>query len=97
MGYSKDRVNWTEEEHKAAEAADTLYELWKGQLSNGVGADDIAALPLSWVPASQLFQHLFSGERKDLARNLISLGVMLERDNDFLGVDDDGNGGGNAG
>lgn len=84
MGYNRDQVDWTEEEHIAAEAADKLYEAGHEAAKDGFQTKDLAALPGMFAPTRKLYSYLLTGDRSELARKFISLGVMLERDNDFI-------------
>lgn len=85
MGYDRLKVNWTDAEHSAAEAADELYEAGHEAAKDGFQTSDLAMLPGLFGPTRKLYSYLFGGDRSELAPKLIALGVMLERDNDLIG------------
>lgn len=85
MSYEPGKVNWTAEEHEAAENADRLYETVHAAAADGFQTTDLLGVTAAWKPSHDLYTYLFGGEKADLARKLIALGTMLERDNRFLG------------
>lgn len=91
MGYSEDKVNWDPAEHDAARNADRLYEIGAERLANGLDPGDVVAVPQAIGPATGLLGYLFGGgNRASMAKRFITVGVMLERDNDLLGADSGG-------
>lgn len=87
MGYDRNKVNWTEEEHGAAENADKIYETLKPALANGFQVTDLAVAAAVFQPSIKVWQHLVGGaeDKAAFGRKLIALGTMLERDNSLLG------------
>ncbi|MGH7165130.1 MAG: hypothetical protein ACREIS_06355 [Nitrospiraceae bacterium] len=87
MGYDKSKVDWTEAEHGAAENADKIYETLRPALADGLQAHDTAAGLAVAKPSYELWAYLVGNAegKADFGRKLIALGVMLERDNRFLG------------
>ena len=84
MAYSKEIVDFTEEEHVAAKALDEIYEA----LADGLDlAEDLSAI---FGPTVKLYNHLSKAESlAEFGDMFISLGVMLSRDNGFLNKDED--------
>ena len=85
MGFDRNKANWTEEELEAAEVADKIYEEVEPVLADGVQKSDVLVLAKILGPVMQLFRYLAGAGRKEFARRLIAIGVILERDNSLLG------------
>ena len=83
--YDKTKVDWKDEEHQAAENADQIYEVLHPALADGVQAGDLAVVAAIFKPSMEVWKFLAGGNKAEFARKLIALGVMLERDNEFLG------------
>lgn len=79
MAYSREKVDFTDAEHKAAEALDTIYEA----LADGVDVSvDLAAV---FGPTVELYKHLKdAGSIEKFADMLIDLAVAVKRDNGWL-------------
>ena len=75
--FDPSKVKWTDDEFKAAKAADAIYEL----LKDGFDMGDIASALPHLLP---LFVYLQSPNHYMFADKLIDLAVMLKRDNDWL-------------
>lgn len=84
MGYDRNKVNFKDEEHDAAQAADQIYEAAAAAAADGLSLDDLSVALGLLVPGKNLVAYLTGGSRADMAKRLIAVGVMLERDNDFL-------------
>ncbi len=85
MGFDRTKANWTEAELEAAEAADKIYEAVEPTLADGFQTTDFVVLGKILGPVMQLFKYLAGAGRKEFARRLIAIGVILERDNSLLG------------
>lgn len=87
MSYDPAKVNWTADEHKAAESADKIYETLRPALGDGIQAHDATAALAIAKPSYDLWAYLVGNTegKADFGRKLIALGTMLERDNSFLG------------
>lgn len=87
MGYDKSKVDWTAVEHSAAENADKIYETLKPTIADGIQITDAVAALAVAKPSYEIWAYLVgaSADKAEFGRRLISLGVMLERDNRFLG------------
>jgi hypothetical protein len=87
MGYDASKVNWTADEHAAAENADKIYETLRPALADGFQAHDTAAGLAVARPGYEVWAYLVGSakDKAEFARKLIALGVMLERDNHFIG------------
>lgn len=85
MGYDRAKVNWTEEEHAAAENADKVYEPVHKALEDGLDPDDALVAIQVFKPSMAVWSYLAAGDKAQFAKRLIALGTMLERDNDFIG------------
>lgn len=80
MGFDVSRVNLTEAELEAAEAADGLLE----ELSDGFEVQDIVS---SFGNIQTLFSFLFgdgTADRFDLGQKLLAIGFALVRDNQVI-------------
>ena len=79
------KVQFDSKELDAAKAADDMYEVIRDQLEDGFQvADLVPILTASVGPVATLFGYLKSDSPQEYADKLIALGVMLERDNDWL-------------
>lgn len=85
MGFDRNKANWTEEELEAAEVADQIYEAVEPTLADGFQKTDFFVIGKILGPIMQLFRYLAGAGRKQFARRLIAIGVILERDNELLG------------
>ena len=85
MGFDRNKANWSEEELQAAEAADKIYEAVAPAVAEGVQITDFAVVGAILGPIMALFRYLAGAGRKQFARRLIAIRVILERDNEFLG------------
>lgn len=85
MGFDRDKANWTEAELEAAEAADKIYEVVQPAVADGVQNKDFFLIGKILGPVMELFKFLAGAGRKEFARRLIAVGVILERDNSLLG------------
>ena len=85
MSFSRDKANWSEEELNAAEEADKIYEVVEPVLADGVQRTDFFVIGKILGPVMALFKYLAGAGRKEFARRLIAIGVILERDNSLLG------------
>lgn len=85
MGFDRNKANWSEEELQAAEAADKIYEAVAPAVADGVQVTDFAVVGAILAPIMALFRYLAGAGRKEFARRLIAIGVILERDNALLG------------
>jgi len=88
VAYSREKVNWKEEEHVAAENADKIYEAIHEAVENGLGPEDLAVVGIVFKPSMAVWGYLAAGSKAQFAKRLIALGTMLERDNDFIGAGD---------
>jgi len=84
MAFDENKVAWTLDEITTARAADALYELFDEALEDGVGFEDLTAIPAAVPHIMVLYGYLAEGTKVDYANKLIALGVMLLRDNEWL-------------
>ena len=84
MPYDRSKVNFSDAEHDAAQAADQIYESARKAAANGLDMNDLSVALSLLVPGKNLVAYLTSGSRVDFAKRFIAVGVMLERDNEFL-------------
>jgi len=84
MGFDRNKANWSEEELEAAEAADKIYEAVAPALADGIQPTDWTLVGAILGPVMALFRYLAGAGRKQFARRLIAIGVILERDNELL-------------
>lgn len=82
--YNQNKVEWTEAEHEAAQAADQMYETLAEAFKDGAQISDIAVLPALLQPGNKLYAYLATDNKMEFANKLIGLGVMLIRDNEML-------------
>lgn len=84
MGFDENKVAWSADEIVSAKAADALYELFEEAMADGIGFDDLTAIPAAVPHILVLYSYLAEGTKVEYANKLIALGVMLLRDNEFL-------------
>jgi hypothetical protein len=84
MGYDRNKVSFKEEEHVAAEAADKIYEAARKAAEDGLDLNDLSVAFGLLAPGKDLVAYLTGGSRAEFAKRFIAVGVMLERDNEFL-------------
>ena len=85
MGFDRNKANWSEEELEAAENADKIYEVVQPAIADGVQNTDFFLIGKILGPVMALFKYLAGAGKKQFARRLIAIGVILERDNNFIG------------
>lgn len=84
MSFDESKVQFDGAEMDAARAADNLYELFAEAMDDGFDMSDLAAIPAAMPHVMALYGFLAEGSKAEYAKKLIALGVMLERDNDWL-------------
>lgn len=89
MGFDEGKVQFNAEELDAASAADALYEMFADALVDGLDVSDLAVIPAAMPKVVALYRFLAEGSKAEYASKLIALGVMLERDNEWLDSFDD--------
>jgi hypothetical protein len=84
MAYDESKVNWSPEEHDAAENADKVYEAVSVAVADGLNTADAAVAFQILQPSMKLWSYLAGGTKEQFASKLIDLGVMLKRDNNLI-------------
>jgi hypothetical protein len=83
--FDPNKAQFSQEDLAAGAAADVVQELLRTQLEDGFQASDLLAILTGSVgQVMPLFAYLKSDTPQEYARKIIALGVMLERDNDWL-------------
>lgn len=91
MAFDRNKVNWTNEELDAAEEADKIYEAVRPVFEGDFNYNKlIGAVGAIFGSVLALFRFLSDGSRDDFVSKWLAIGHMLERDNNWIDLDDEG-------